>query len=156
MFEINKITTNCELRDIILSGEFDNPIQVKNNEHICKNGTIYDYSSITDMSFMFDSCRPFTTIPLFDTSNVTDMCSMFQYCYNLTEIPQLNISNVSNITDIFYECSSLTKIKQITFFYQKDKILLRNLEQKPELFSEIKLNQLLEIKTGTKKNYFIW
>jgi len=37
----------------------------------------YDYSEVTDMSYMFRDCKSLTTIPLIDTSNVTDMRYMF-------------------------------------------------------------------------------
>jgi surface protein len=190
---IIKITTKEELKkEIILSDNFNNSIQVKNNEHICQNGTIYDYSEITDLSWMFHGCSSLTSIPLFDTSNVTDMSymfhnchsltsipvfntssvidmnSMFQNCASLTTIPLLNTSNVTNISYMFSDCnslnsiplintsnviniswifsgcSSLPKIEQVKFLHQKDKILLKSLELNPELFSEEKIDKLLE------------
>jgi surface protein len=164
---IYKITKKNELMKLILSGKFDNSIQIKNNEHICKDGSIYDYSSITNMSDMFSGCvsltsiplfdtsnvtnmsdmffrcPALTTIPLFDTSNVTSMDTMFYNCISFTSIPFLNISSGIYFTGIFKSCSSLPKIEQVKFFYQKDKLLLKSLENNPELFSEQKLNKLL-------------
>jgi surface protein len=187
-----KITTKEELKFIILSGKFDNAIQVKNNEHICQDGSIYDYSSITDISWMFHNCSNLQTIPLFDTSNITDMSRMFSYCLVLTHIPLLDTSNVTDASRMFYNCialkniplldtsnvtnmqfifaycislttipklnnsnviklddkifsycQALQKIEKIKFFYQKNKILLKNLELNPRLFSEQKLDELL-------------
>jgi surface protein len=164
---IFKITKKNELMKIILLGTFDNSIQIKNNEHICKDGTIYDYSSITNMSDMFFGCislnsiplfdtsnvtnmsdmffgcTSLTSIPLFDTSNVTSMDTMFYNCISLNSIPFLNISSLLYFTGIFKSCSSLPKTEQVKFFYQEDKLLLKNLENNPELFSEQKLNILL-------------
>jgi surface protein len=107
---IKKITSNKELRDIILSGQFDDSIQVKNTEHICKDYTIYDYSEITNLKDL--CCRETTLIefPLIDTSNITDMSGMFKDCTSLITIPLLDTSNVTNITYMFYNCSSLTSI----------------------------------------------
>jgi surface protein len=164
---IIKIRKEEELRDIILSGKFDDAIQIKNNEHICKDGTIYDYSEITSTSYMFNGYASLTTIPLFDTSNITDMSGMFAECYSLTTIPLFDTSNVTDMSFLFFSCSKLTfvplldtsnvtkmgsmfyycislpKLKQIKFLYQKDKLLLKSLELNPELFSEKKLDELL-------------
>jgi len=58
MIKINK----AELRDLILDGISSKELNSK-----------YDYSAITDMSYMFNTCSSLKTVPLFDTSNVTDM-----------------------------------------------------------------------------------
>jgi surface protein len=105
-----KITETEELRDIILSGQFDDSIQVKNTEHICQDGTIYDYSEITDLSGMFLDCSSLTTIPLFDTSNIIRMDGMFHSCSSLISIPMFDISNVTHMSFMFSRCSSLTSI----------------------------------------------
>jgi surface protein len=134
--DIIKITKKDELRDIILSGNFDDSIQVKNDEHICKDGTIYDYSEITDMSWMFENCGSFSalssqtdeknlnieTIPLFDTSNVTNMKGMFFSCSSLITIPDLDTLNTTNISYMFKNCYHLTMIpkldtKKVVRFY---------------------------------------
>jgi hypothetical protein len=76
------------------------------------------------------------------------MSFMFEKCKNLKTIPSLDISRIEelyNFYGIFDNCFSLSKIEQVKFFYQKDKLLLKNLETNPELFSETKLDQLLLI-----------
>jgi surface protein len=117
-FKLNniiKITTKYKLRDIILSGEFDNSIQIKNTEHICCDGTIYDYSSIIDLSYMFDNCYFLTSIPLFDTSNVTNMNNMFKNCYKLKTIPLFNTFRVLYAQEMFDSCSSLVNLPLFDF-----------------------------------------
>jgi surface protein len=101
---IIKINTKKKLRDLILSGKFDDATQVKNNEHICKDGTIYYYSAVTDMSNMFFECSFLTTIPLFNTSNVVDMSYMFDGCQKLKQIPFLDLSNLEMFRYIFSNC----------------------------------------------------
>jgi hypothetical protein len=84
-----------KLRDVILSCKFDDSIKVKNNEHICKDGSIYDYSSLTNIHSIFACQITLTTVPLF------------------------NISNVVHSLSAFLNCISLLKKKQVEFFYQK-------------------------------------
>jgi hypothetical protein len=169
--KIIKITSRNTLKKIILSGKFDDSIQVKNNEHICKDGSIYDYSNVTDMSFMFHNCIQLKSMPLLDTTAVFTMSNMFYGCSSLISFPKLDISNVIDFTFIFGNCTSLTsiplfdisnapqipymrfmfsncsslsKIDLVKFFYQKDKLLLKNLETNPQLFLTEKLDKLLE------------
>jgi surface protein len=148
---IKKITSKKELRDIILSGRFDDSIQVKNTEHICKDGTIYDYSSITDMNRMFAHCYSLETIPLFDTSNVTDMSYMFFNCSSLTLIPLLDTSNVTDMSFLFchdldlkiipsldtskvddFNCifynSNITDISKFRFMFYNNKVIMKSFE----------------------------
>jgi surface protein len=111
--QVIKIITKEELRDVILLGKFDNSIQVKNTEHICSDGSIYDYSSITDTSNMFGIHYPdLISIPLIDTSNVTHMNNMFEDCFSLTSIPLFNTSKVIDLSFMFFGCSSLKNIPQ--------------------------------------------
>jgi hypothetical protein len=44
---------------------------------------------------------------------------------------------------MFHSCSKLSIIQKIKFFYQDDNFLLQTIEQKPELFSDQKLNNLI-------------
>lgn len=66
-----------------------------------------DFEGITDMSYMFDSCRNLQTIPLINTSNVTNMRNMLSECSNLKSIPLLDTSKVTNASQMFYYCSNL-------------------------------------------------
>jgi surface protein len=107
-----KLTINNkeELKSIILLKKFEDSIQVKNTEHICKDGSVFDYSSITDLSQMFRDYRNLKSIPLFDTSNVTNMQAMFHSCSNITSVPLFNTSNVTNMKAMFFGCSNLKYI----------------------------------------------
>lgn len=69
-----------------------------------------DFSGVTDMSNMFDSCGNLTEIPLLNTSNVTNMKQMFKYCGVLKAIPLLDTSSVTDMKEMFYYCSQLTTI----------------------------------------------
>ena len=64
-----------------------------------------DTSNVTDMSFMFYTCKKVTSLDVskFDTSKVTSMSSMFQYCSGLTNIDVSNFdtSNVTNMYGMF-------------------------------------------------------
>jgi hypothetical protein len=104
------LTSKDQLKSIILSGQFDNSIQVKNNEHICKDGSIFDYSSIIDFSFIFSDCFDLVELPLLDTSNVSNMKNAFSNCSNLKFIPLLDTSNVTDFFKVFWNCSSLEHI----------------------------------------------
>ena len=98
----NKLTKKEELRDLIVNGISQEDLE--NN---------YDYSKITDMSFMFDDCENLKEIPLIDTSKVTNMQGMFKNCYSLKEIPLLDTSNVTNMGGMFFNCRSLKTIPQL-------------------------------------------
>jgi surface protein len=113
MNNIITITTKEQLRDIILSGKFNNSTQVKNSEHICSDGSVYDYSSITDLSELFFLKNNIKKIPLFDTSNVTNMDSMFEECNSLITIPLFNTSNVVSMSEMFFNCHSLKSIPNL-------------------------------------------
>lgn len=71
-------------------------------------------SNMTDVSYMFYSCRSLTSVDLsnFDTSNVTNMRRMFYSCEKLTslDISNWNTSNVTNMNNMFYTCRVLTEI----------------------------------------------
>lgn len=69
-----------------------------------------DFSGITNMSDMFNSCGNLTEIPLINTSNVISMERLFRYCGNLKSIPLLITSSVTNMKEMFYNCSQLTTI----------------------------------------------
>ncbi len=69
-----------------------------------------DFEGITDMSYMFNSCRNLQTIPEINTSEVSDMSHMFDSCSNLQTIPLLNTSNVVNMERMFSNCNNLQTI----------------------------------------------
>jgi surface protein len=71
---------------------------------------LFDTSKVTDMSGMFHGCSSLTTVPLFDTSNVTGMGGMFHGCSSLTTVPQFDTSNVTSMSSMFDGCTSLTTV----------------------------------------------
>ncbi len=90
----------------------------------CRNLTSLDLSSfdtsnVTDMSFMFPSCSSLTSLDLssFDTSNVTNMSLMFASCSSLTslDLSSFNTSKVTNMSAMFPSCSSLTSLDLSSF-----------------------------------------
>lgn len=66
-----------------------------------------DTSEVTDISYMFHSCRA-TTFPLLNMSKATNAFYMFYQCSNMTTAPLIDLSNVSNCESVFRSCSSLT------------------------------------------------
>lgn len=73
----------------------------------------YDFSEITDISYMFFNCRNLQTIPELDTSRFTNMESMFRYCSSLQTIPAIDTSNVTNMGYMFAGCRSLQTMPAI-------------------------------------------
>ena len=73
-----------------------------------------DVSQVTNMSYMFDSCRGLTSIDLsgLDTSKVTNMSYMFDSCDSLTSLnlSGLNLSKVTSMSYMFNGCYNLTTI----------------------------------------------
>jgi surface protein len=100
--KIKPKVTKEQLREIILRYQDKDELN-----SITEN---YDYSEITDMNAMFESCSDLKIIPLIDTSNVTDMSSMFADCENFKTIPLLDTSNVTRMCDMFFGCKSLKTI----------------------------------------------
>ena len=79
----------------------------------------FDTSAVTNMSYMFSSCRKLTTLDLssFNTSAVTNMRSMFRLCSNLStlDLSNFNTSAVTNMNLMFYSCSNLTTLDVSNF-----------------------------------------
>lgn len=82
----------------------------------CKNLTtipMLDTSNITNMSYLFSECSKLQNIPLLNMNNVTDASYMFYWCGELKEIPMLNTSKCTNMNNMFSFCSSLTEIPEL-------------------------------------------
>ena len=90
-----------ELRELILRGITTEELKA------------YDYSDITDMSYMFTHCMSLTSIPWLDIANVTNTSFMFYGCKLLTSIPELNTSKVVNMNFMLAECFSLISIPEL-------------------------------------------
>ena len=66
--------------------------------------------AVTDMSYMFESCRSLTSVPLFNTSLATNMGSMFSVCTSLTSVPLFDTGLVTDMNYMFSDCTSLTSV----------------------------------------------
>ena len=125
-------TENGEIKSILFNdGNVDNPnvpnytISGKPVSYRCYEHTSkvvfkdFDTSAVTNMSYMFSSCRNLTTLDLssFDTSAVTNMSSMFYDCRNLTtiDLSNFNTSAVTNMSYMFSNCGNLTTLDLSNF-----------------------------------------
>jgi len=120
------ITINSrELRDLILDGITTEEL-----------GSMYDYSSIRDMSYMFSYCKSLESVPLFNTVNVTYMSYMFKNNTSLVTVPTFDTTNVVNMNGMFDNCVSLKYINAYNFkgynFSTLDNDYLK--EHYPELY----------------------
>ena len=66
-----------------------------------------DTSEVTNMSYMYSSCKA-STFPILNMSKVTNASYMFYKCKNIVTAPILNLSNVQNCESIFRDCENLT------------------------------------------------
>lgn len=131
---MKKIENKEELRELILNWN-DKGLSQKEMTELIKD---YDYSSITDMNYMFAGCHNLTFIPYFITSNVINMEGIFLDCRNLTTIPELDTSNANNMSGMFYRCKNLTtipyldtsKAEDIKNMFDKCKSLIKTKDKK--------------------------
>ena len=101
--------------------------------------SIFDFSNITNMSYMFSNCTKLTSIPEFDTINVTNMSYMFSHCSSLTSVPLFDTSNVTNMENAFRNTESLNSIPQFNTSNVKNMTYLfyySNITTIPELNCE--------------------
>jgi len=87
--------SKTQLRDLIVDNITTDELNSK-----------YDYSQVTDMSYMLAGCTSLTTIPELDTSNATNMNYMLSGCTSLTTIPELDTSNATT-KHMLAGCTSL-------------------------------------------------
>ena len=70
--------------------------------------------NVTNMGFMFNSCKVLTSLNLsnFNTEKVTDMQGIFGECSDLTslDLSSFNTAEVTNMTQMFYNSYALTTI----------------------------------------------
>ena len=76
---------------------------------------LFDTSSATYISGMFNGCTSLTTIPLFDFSSATDATEIFAYCSSLKTIPQFNFSKLQRATSMFLDSTSLESLPELDF-----------------------------------------
>ena len=74
---------------------------------------------VTNMSYMFSSCKALTSLNLsnFNTEKVTDMQGMFKECSNLTslDLSNFNTENVTDMNGMFYGCTKLESLDLSNF-----------------------------------------
>lgn len=102
--------------DLIQYSDTENVTNMSYMFQLCKNFTTIpqlDTSKVTNMSYMLDQCIKLQTIPQLNTSNVTKMNVMFGDCYDLQTVPQLDTSKVTNMQSMFYGCYNLTTVHQL-------------------------------------------
>ena len=79
--------------------------------------------NVTNMGFMFNSCKVLTSLNLsnFNTEKVTDMQGMFGECSDLTslDLSNFNTEKVTNMRQMFYNCSDLTSLNLSNFNTEK-------------------------------------
>ena len=79
--------------------------------------------NVTNMGFMFNSCKVLTSLNLsnFNTEKVTDMQGMFGECWDLTslDLSNFNPEKVTNMRHMFYNCSDLTSLNLSNFNTEK-------------------------------------
>ena len=79
--------------------------------------------NVTNMGFMFNSCKVLTSLNIsnFNTEKVTDMQGMFGECSDLTSlnITSFNTEKVTNMRQMFYNCSDLTSLNLSNFNTEK-------------------------------------
>ena len=79
--------------------------------------------NVTNMGFMFNSCKVLTSLNLsnFNTEKVTDMQRMFGECWDLTslDLSNFNTEKVTNMRHMFFNCSDLTSLNLSNFNTEK-------------------------------------
>ena len=79
----------------------------------------FNTEKVTDMQGMFGECWDLTSLDLssFNTAEVTDMSSMFRSCFALTslDLSSFNTAKVTNMSDMFRLCKALTSLDLSNF-----------------------------------------
>ena len=116
--------------EYIITMMFDKPVNSTYNMFSNLNSNIikidlsnFDFSQVTEMKFMFNSCKNleyinFTNI---NTSLVSDMRDLFQDCFKLTslDLSFFDTSLVTDMTFMFYGCNSLSSLDLSNFITKK-------------------------------------
>ena len=91
---------------------FTNLTEIKGIEYL-------NTENVTNMSYMFSSCKALTSLNLsnFNTEKVTDMQGMFKECSNLTSLnlSNFNTENVTDMSGMFYGCTKLESLDLSNF-----------------------------------------
>lgn len=71
---------------------------------------IFDFSDVTNMSYMFNACFNLQSAPLIDTSQVDSVPFMFNLCDKLQSVPEYDWTAVTGTSNTFKSCTSLTDL----------------------------------------------
>ena len=75
----------------------------------------FDFTNVTDSSYMFYKDTSLEFIPALDLKNITSASNMFNGCSSLTILPKLNISGVQLVKGMFSRCSNLKYVTDFDF-----------------------------------------
>ena len=67
-----------------------------------------DFSSVTDLSNMFNECTNLEKTPILGTLPITDLYQAFRYCNKIETIPFLDTSKLKNMNNAFWSCNKLS------------------------------------------------
>ena len=99
------ISIGCsELKKIVKSGISSDDLNTR-----------YDYSRVTDMSYLFAGENRLEEIPFLITSNVRNMSGMFFDCHSLLSVGRMDVSNVIATDHIFHNCFCLGEFNPYDF-----------------------------------------
>lgn len=76
---------------------------------------LFDTSSATYITGMFNDCKSLTTIPLFNFSSAEEATYLFAYCDLLKTIPQVDFSKLQNANAMFADCTALESLPELDF-----------------------------------------
>jgi surface protein len=129
----NKIIKLCEFiknEDITLNLDKNENNSFHLFEDSCMDSTpetqnqitlkLIEINKMSNLSYMFDSCDSFDSIPdftYFNTININNISFMFHNCKSLLSIPdisKLNVENVISMSSLFSNCQSLRVIPDIS------------------------------------------
>lgn len=72
-----------------------------------KSVPLFDTSSVTNMSSMFENCFKLASVPLFDTSSCTTMSRMLMTCGSLRSVPLFDTSSCTTMSNMLNGCSNI-------------------------------------------------
>jgi hypothetical protein len=76
----------------------------------------YDYSEVTDMSYMFSGCTSLETVPILNLKNVTDTQMMFCSCLSIKTIEFTDDKNLlMTMHNMFFNCKKLQTVSSFNY-----------------------------------------
>lgn len=75
----------------------------------------FDFTNVTDSSYMFYTDTSLEFLPALDLKNITSASLMFGNCSSLTILPKLNLSGVQIMKGMFQRCSNLKYVPDFDF-----------------------------------------